>query len=306
MIPARSPGANPVRHATASSGEVSQDTLASSRARRAAAPPPRRQRVQDCGAAVEPAAGLLGGLGQAGLGDDDGDERLGAHRGPGQACCRSSLIARTSARASSRRCRVIHWSRSAPSSGTVRTRRRISSMSSVRAGRVEQVRQAGAVPGPSRRCRCIPMPGVDDRAGDRPGAGGVVLDDRDPPPRRPGGGPSWISTPARTRAGRLGQVLDLRHGRRGSGTSVHRPSPPAANATDATAQPVADRPRTGTTVTAVTTTRQQEHPGRRSTRLLEGPEHRHGRQATVATCHPVSPNGTSRSGPWSSRGRCRS
>ena len=33
---------------------------------------------------------------------------------------------------------------------------------------------------------------------------------------------------------------------------VHRLSPPNANATDARAQPVADRPRTGTTVTTVT------------------------------------------------------
>ncbi len=84
MIPARSPGANPVRQAAASWGEVSQVD---------AGHPERPvqqglhlagQGGQDPGAAVEAAAGLLAGFGQAGLGHDEGEERLGAHAGPGQ------------------------------------------------------------------------------------------------------------------------------------------------------------------------------------------------------------------------------
>ena len=43
-----------------------------------------RQRVQDPGAALDPAPGLLRGFAEAGLGHDEGEERLGAHERPGQ------------------------------------------------------------------------------------------------------------------------------------------------------------------------------------------------------------------------------
>jgi len=51
---------------------------------------------------------------------------------PVRTCWSSSLMTLTCAGPSGRRCREIHWSRSAPSSGTVRTRKRTSSTSSVR------------------------------------------------------------------------------------------------------------------------------------------------------------------------------
>ena len=84
MIPARSPGANPVRHA---GGELGRgQPLHRGHPDRAAqlGVALGHQRVQDPGAALEPAAGLLRGPAEAGLGHDEGDERLGAHATPGQ------------------------------------------------------------------------------------------------------------------------------------------------------------------------------------------------------------------------------
>jgi hypothetical protein len=80
---ARSPGANPVRIAAASAGESSQVTLAQPTGpiSRACTSPITPYSTR--GPAVDPAAGLLGLLGDPGLGHDDGHERLVPHRGLG-------------------------------------------------------------------------------------------------------------------------------------------------------------------------------------------------------------------------------
>ena len=83
-MPARSPGANPVRHASASSGLVSQRTEVIPIGPAQLGLDLGHQQVQLAAAALEAAAGLLGRPGDPGLGDHDGHERLGAHRGLGQ------------------------------------------------------------------------------------------------------------------------------------------------------------------------------------------------------------------------------
>ena len=84
MIPARSAGANPVRTASASWGEVSQVDVGHAHAAAQHRGDLVGQRVQDAGASLQAAAELAGLLRDPGLGDHERDERLGAHRGAGQ------------------------------------------------------------------------------------------------------------------------------------------------------------------------------------------------------------------------------
>ena len=161
---------------------------------------------------------------------------------------RSLLICSASCGASGRRWLLTHSSRSAPSSGTVRT---------MKQDLVDLLGAAGDVEQPGQRLAVAVAlvgvlhadAGVDDRGGDRPGLGGVVLDDRDPlqlgAVRR-----SVVDLDALqdARAGpgcrgpRLGPWVALAR------NEVQPSSPPTAYSVEANIQPVAERPRTGTTV----------------------------------------------------------
>ena len=197
MIPTRSEGANPVRQASASWGEVSQltEVIATPPRSWASTSPISRYRVR--ARPSNPPPDSLACLAMRVSGTTivtNASVRTDAWLRPR---ARSSLIWVASAGAPARRCRWTHRSRSAPSSGTVRTVRRTSSISSVRAARSS--RSVSPCP---RRARssdsAIPMPGCTIAAvsaqvlvawfwitATRASAG-------------PCGGPSWIWTPCST------------------------------------------------------------------------------------------------------------
>ena len=82
MIPARSAGANPVRTASASWGEVSEPgDVGHAHAAAQHGGDLVSQRVQDAGPSLQAAAELAGLLRDPGLGDHEAHERLGADRG---------------------------------------------------------------------------------------------------------------------------------------------------------------------------------------------------------------------------------
>ena len=132
MIPARSPGANPVRQAMANWALVSHSTLLTpmpprswvstspispySTWARPCTPPPA------CLAVLAMRASLATIVTNASVRTETRES----------SCASSSLMVATAGWPPGCRWRVIHWSRSAPSSGTVRTNNRISSSSSVR------------------------------------------------------------------------------------------------------------------------------------------------------------------------------
>ena len=123
MMPARSPGANPVRTATASCGEVSQRHCADPHAGAELGLDLGHQHRHRPGAAVHAAAELLGLPGQPVLGHHDRARTPRCAPPPATSVAASCSL--TAAPAPGRVAgwwRVSHWSRSAPSSGTERTR----------------------------------------------------------------------------------------------------------------------------------------------------------------------------------------
>ena len=162
MMPARSPGANPVRTAAASWGEVSHSTwLIRSPARRLVLDLGHHH-AERAGAAVDAASELLGLPRQPVLGHDDGDERLGADRRPASASPASCSF---TSRASGGAARALVAGQPLVAFGAVvgdrlRTRNCTSSTSSVRAQAFSRVGQAPA------------LAGAFGRVGHAPGRGG--------------------------------------------------------------------------------------------------------------------------------------
>jgi len=258
MIPARSAGANPVRTANANCGDVSQSTsvmpmpprsiaeISSANAYntrvRPSRPPPNSRacfpiRVSGTtnvtNASVRTAARV-------------------------RAVASSSFIRLANSGPSGRRCVAIHCCRSAPSSGTVRTRNTTSLIRDARAA----TSRSSVRPRPywSRRSpSAMPTPGCRRAA--------VIAHVRRPWSwmtayrvcAGPFGVPSWTSMPvitpgrsASSSASTFPMAALLRH-------DVHPNAFPMAKLRLASSHPVADRPRTGTTTSTVTAAARAAH-----------------------------------------------
>ena len=144
------------------------------------------------------------------------------------------------------------------------------------------------VPDPRLRARCRPVgPGDADQVR---AAWFWMMATR--AAARPVGGPSWISIPAkepgRSTASRSSAAPWAARER----NLVQPASPPTANAVEAMIQPIAERPRTGTTVTTVTKAQIKANVAAdahacsfkaQKTGIVE--------IATMLACHPVRPKG---------------
>ena len=160
---------------------------------------------------------------------------------------------------------------------------------SARCGRTfEQVGQSLRRSGPRVGLSAIADPGVDDRGGHRPRPGGVVLDDRHPPPRRPRAvvrrGSGHLQDPGQVR---LRPDRPPALGTPWSGTGSTRSQRPGSEAVAAISQPVAERPRIGTPPRRTPHAQQQHDRSRPApSRLLNAHNTGRPQPTSVANCPP--------------------
>ena len=250
-MPARSPGANPVRQASASCGEVNQVTPVIAIPARSCASTspinPYRTRARP----VRPPPHSLAARPIRVSGMTMVTNASVRTDAPDRAWASSSLTCLARPGPFGRWWRAIHRSRSAPSSGTVRTVKRISSMSSVR----EASSSSCDRPAPCRRrsfASLSPIPGWTTAAVTAHVFAAWSWMSATRARACPCGGPSWIWTPAST-PGRSAAARSCAFPVAAALVNrVHPVRAPTANTVEAASHPVADRPRTGATVTTST------------------------------------------------------
>ena len=289
MIPARSPGANPVRQASASSGVVSQVTLVMPSPPRSWASTSAITAVEDAGPALEAAAGSLAAL---------------PSRPSGTTTVTKASV-RTLARVERLLQLVVDLAGPRRTAGPAVPGQPLVPFGAVLGdgahqeqdlvdqlgpgGHVQQLAQPPALPLPFLDL-AQPDARVDDGRGHRPGSGAVVLDDRDPGERGPVRWPV-VDLHGLQRPGQVGllQGVHLPSGRLGTKAGPPRQAA-GGEGQQAATQPKVDRPRTGVTVTTVTVAQS----ARNSTAEIHAPawtDQNTGivEPATTASCHPDSP-----------------